>query len=69
VRTVQYLIEKQGFNVHALRHTFITGLVRSGQDISVIQSLSGHSSADMILRYSAPTPEDKQIAVEEIWTR
>jgi hypothetical protein len=23
----------------------------------------------MILRYSAPTPEDKQIAVEEIWTR
>ncbi|MCF2649937.1 tyrosine-type recombinase/integrase [Niallia circulans] len=69
VRTVQYLIEKQGFNVHALRHTFITGLVRNGQDISVIQSLSGHSSADMILRYSAPTPEDKQIAVEEIWTR
>lgn len=69
VRTVQYLIEKQGFNVHALRHTFITGLVRSGQDISVIQSLSGHSSADMILRYSAPTPEDKQIAVEEIWAR
>jgi site-specific recombinase XerD len=66
-RTVQYLIEKQGFNVHALRHTFITGLVRSGQDISVIQSLSGHANADMILRYSAPTTEDKQNAVENMW--
>lgn len=66
-RTVQYLIEKHGFNVHALRHTFITSLVRSGHDISVIQSLSGHSSADMILRYSAPTAEDKQNAVENMW--
>lgn len=66
-RTVQYLLEKNGFNVHALRHTFITGLVRSGQDISIIQSLSGHSSADMILRYSAPTSEDKENAVESIW--
>lgn len=66
-RTVQHLIETHGFNVHALRHTFITSLVRNGQDISVIQSLSGHTSADMILRYSAPTTEDKQNAVENMW--
>lgn len=68
VRSVQNLVNKYGFNVHALRHTFITGLVRSGQDISVIQSMSGHSSADMVLRYSAPTEEDKQNAVEDIWS-
>ncbi|WP_138420899.1 tyrosine-type recombinase/integrase [Aquibacillus sediminis] len=68
VRSVQHKVNKYGFNVHALRHTFITGLVRSGQDISVIQSMSGHSSADMVLRYSAPTEEDKQNAVEDIWS-
>lgn len=67
IRTVQHLFEKHGCNVHALRHTFITGLVRNGQDISVIQSLSGHASADMILRYSAPTAEDKQNAIENMW--
>ncbi|SDO02900.1 integrase/recombinase XerC/integrase/recombinase XerD [Psychrobacillus sp. OK028] len=67
VRSVQHLIEKHGFNVHALRHTFITGLVRNGEDISIIQSLTGHSTADMILRYSAPTEEDKANAVEDIW--
>lgn len=68
VRSVQHMVNKYGFNVHALRHTFITGLVRSGQDISVIQSISGHNSADMVLRYSAPTEEDKQNAVENIWS-
>lgn len=66
VRTVQHVVEKHGFNVHALRHTFITRLVRGGEDNSVIRSLSGHASADMILRYSAPTAEDKQNAVQNL---
>jgi integrase len=43
------------------------GLVRAGEDISVIQSLSGHSSADMILRYSMPSEEDKQKEVDNIF--
>ncbi|WP_313640997.1 tyrosine-type recombinase/integrase [Paenibacillus sp.] len=47
IRSVQHLMEKHGHN--APRHSFITGLVRAEEDISVIQSLSGHSSADMIL--------------------
>ncbi|WP_419872922.1 site-specific integrase [Candidatus Pristimantibacillus sp. PTI5] len=47
-------MEKNGHNVHQSRHSFITWLVRAGEDISVIQSLSGHSSADMILSYSMP---------------
>ncbi|MEY2195778.1 tyrosine-type recombinase/integrase [Neobacillus sp. BF23-41] len=67
VRSVQHLVNKFGFNVHQLRHTFITDLVRSGKDISLIQSLSGHSSADMILRYSAPSEDDKQAAVEDLY--
>ncbi|MCC2382010.1 tyrosine-type recombinase/integrase [Bacillus cereus] len=67
VRSVQHLINKHGFNVHQLRHTFITDLVRAGHDISVIQSLTGHSSAEMILRYSAPSEEDRTNAVEKLY--
>lgn len=67
IRSVQHLMEKNGHNAHQTRHSFITGLVRAGEDISVIQSLSGHSSADMILRYSMPSEEDKQKAVEHIY--
>lgn len=67
VRSVQHLVNKFGFNVHQLRHTFITDLVRSGKDIALIQSLTGHSSADMILRYSAPSEDDKQAAVEDLY--
>ncbi|GGG82060.1 tyrosine-type recombinase/integrase [Paenibacillus radicis (ex Gao et al. 2016)] len=67
IRSVQHLMEKNGHNVHQTRHSFITGLVRAGEDISVIQSLSGHSSADMILRYSMPSEDDKQKAVAHIY--
>ncbi len=67
IRSVQHLMEKNGHNVHQTRHSFITGLVRAGEDISVIQSLSGHSSADMILRYSMPSESDKQKAVDNIF--
>lgn len=60
-------MEQNNISTHQLRHTFITGLVRANQDISVIQSLSGHSSADMILRYSKPTEEDKEQAVSMLY--
>ncbi|OPA73464.1 integrase [Paenibacillus selenitireducens] len=67
VRSVQHLLEQHDLHAHQLRHTFITGLVRTNQDIAVIQSLSGHSSADMILRYSKPTEEDKLRAIEWLY--
>ncbi|MCG7317904.1 tyrosine-type recombinase/integrase [Brevibacillus laterosporus] len=67
VRSVQHLLEQHNLHAHQLRHTFITGLVRANEDISVIQSLSGHSSADMILRYSKPTEEDKLKAIEGLY--
>lgn len=66
-RTVQNIIKNQGFNVHQLRHTFITELVRGKEDISKIQALSGHASADLIFRYSQPSKEDLQSAVEKIY--
>lgn len=66
-RTVQHIFEQNGIYVHQLRHTFITGLMRAGNDISIIQSMSGHTSADMLMRYSQPTEEDKQKAVENLF--
>ncbi|WP_248549344.1 tyrosine-type recombinase/integrase [Paenibacillus odorifer] len=67
IRSVQHLLEQHDLHAHQLRHTFITGLVRANQDIAIIQSLSGHSSADMILRYSKPTEEDKLLAIEQLY--
>lgn len=67
VRSVQHLFEKYDINAHMARHTFITDLVRSNQDIAIVQALSGHSSADMVLRYSQPTEEDKLRAVEGMY--
>ncbi|WP_308638989.1 tyrosine-type recombinase/integrase [Paenibacillus silvisoli] len=67
VRSVQYLFEQHNLNAHQLRHTFITGLARAKHDPAIIQSLSGHSSADMVLRYSRATEEDKQRAVENLY--
>lgn len=66
-RTVQHIFEKHGINVHSLRHTFITKLVRNGEDFSLVQSLSGHANADMVMRYSAPNEEDKEGAISKLW--
>jgi hypothetical protein len=46
------------------RHTFITGLVRTRQDISVLKSLSGNARTDIVMRYSQPTEENKQQVIE-----
>lgn len=66
-RSVQHLLNLYGFSVHQLRHTFITALVREGKDIATIQALSGHKSADMVMRYSLPSEEDLEDAVEGIY--
>ena len=68
VRSVQTILSEYQVHPHLMRHTFITGLVRKKEDIAVIQSLSGHSSADMIIRHSQPSEEDMARAVENIYT-
>jgi integrase/recombinase XerC/integrase/recombinase XerD len=59
-------MEQLGVNAHALRHTFITKLVRNKVDISIIQALSRHSSTNMILRYSKPSKEEIEETVNNI---
>lgn len=66
-RRVQHIVQQQGFTVHQLRHTFIKELVRAKEDISTIQSLSGHSSLEMILRYVRSTEQAKEGAVEKLY--
>jgi integrase/recombinase XerC/integrase/recombinase XerD len=67
IRAVQSLFKPYGYHVHQFRHTFITDLQRSGADLTLIQSLSGHSSLEILTRYTMPTMEDKQHAVEMLY--
>lgn len=66
VRNIQHILKKYGIHPHMLRHTFITDLVRNN-DLVVAQFLSGHSSTDMLARYSKPTQDDMQEAVEKLY--
>ena len=66
-RTVQHIFQRYDINVHAFRHTFITKLVRNGEDFSIVQALSGHANADMVMRYAAPNEENKNEAVIKLW--
>jgi site-specific recombinase XerD len=51
---------------HDLRHTFASGLVMRGVDISTVKELLGHKDIRMTMRYSHPTPEHKKEAVEKL---
>lgn len=66
VRSVQHVLNKFGIHPHMLRHTFITDLVRNHDPI-LAQFLSGHSSTDMLARYSKPNDDDMQNAVDNLY--
>jgi integrase/recombinase XerD len=54
-------------NTHKCRHTFVSSLLREGKDISLIQSLTGHSSLDMLGRYGKASEKEKQGAIDTIY--
>lgn len=66
VRGVQYVLKSYGLHPHRLRHTYITNLVRNN-DLVIAQTLSGHSSIEMLSRYAKPSKEDLQQAVEHLY--
>ncbi|GAA2455760.1 hypothetical protein GCM10010191_88750 [Actinomadura vinacea] len=41
------------------RHTFVTQLIRGGEDFVTVAELAGHSRLDTLRVYSQPTDEDK----------
>ena len=48
-----------GFRFHDLRHTAATYMVLGGADLATVKEVLGHSSIEMTMRYSHPTPESK----------
>jgi integrase len=54
------------FTFHDLRHTFASNLVMNGFDLVTVKELMGHSSIQMTMRYSHPTPEHKVQAIESL---
>lgn len=65
VRTVQAMLKEYEVHPHQLRHTFVKNLVDAGVPLATIQSMSGHSSAEMIAWYSKPSEEDKRNAIDK----
>ena len=51
---------------HDLRHTFATRLVLAGVDLATVSRLLGHSSIQMTMRYTHPTPEALKNAVSRL---
>lgn len=72
LQSIDYLIRQLGkeatleLSAHALRHTFITKLVRANVDIVAIAELAGHGRIETTRRYSLPSQEVMLEAVERL---
>jgi integrase/recombinase XerD len=49
-----------------LRHTCLTRLVRSGNDLVLVAEIAGHKRLETIRRYSLPSLDDREQAMEEL---
>jgi integrase/recombinase XerD len=65
-RTIECVREASGisFFAHALRHSYITMLLRSHVPIHVVQTLAGHADITTTALYTAVWDEDKRAAVQ-----
>ncbi len=60
-------IDPEGLNIHSLRHTFVTHLIRSGANTKVVQRLSGHRSIAITMNiYAEVLPEDERDAIMSV---
>jgi site-specific recombinase XerD len=57
---------KLELSAHVLRHTFVTGLVRAGNDLVLVAELAGHRRLETTRRYSLPSKADRQKAVSDL---
>ena len=47
-----------------LPHTCLTNLVRHGNDLMLVAEIAGHKRLETTRRYSLPTAEDRESAME-----
>jgi len=57
-------LKEKEIDVHTLRHTFASHLVRAGMDLRTVSKLLGHSSITTTARYLHPFEEQERRAVE-----
>jgi len=53
-------------SAHTLRHTYLTRLVRAGNDIVLVAELAGHAGLKTTRRYSLPSAADRQTAMDAL---
>jgi site-specific recombinase XerD len=53
-------------SAHVLRHTCLTNLVRHGNDLVLVAEIAGHKRLETTRRYSLPSIEDREQAMEEL---
>jgi hypothetical protein len=53
-------------SAHVLRHTFVSGLVRAGNDVVLVAELAGHRRLETTRRYSLASKADRQKAVADL---
>lgn len=53
-------------SAHVLRHTCLTSLVRRGKDLVLVAEIAGHKRLETTRRYSLPSREDREAAMEEL---
>jgi len=69
-RSVDDVVRKLGraagleLSAHVLRHTWVTRLVRAGNDVVLVADLAGHRKLETTRRYSLPSLGDRQRAVD-----
>jgi integrase len=51
---------------HTGRHTFVTQLIRGGEDLVTVAEIAGHSRLDTLRIYSRPTDDDKHNALRHL---
>lgn len=72
-RAVQHLVHRCAYDAHlssvtphALRHSFCKNLIDIGVSLDKVALLAGHTSLDVTRRYTTPSEQDLQDAVEHL---
>lgn len=66
VKEYAYKSKLESVTPHTLRHTFCKNAIDMGIPIDQVAAMAGHSSLDVTKRYTAPSQNDLQSAVERL---